>query len=209
MYRRVPPSRWIPKGSTKVTARNCDAVAYVFNNARGRPAACVYFGKQSKPVFHYSYRNEEERARSIATMFKNRAEAIISTTEYRARRTARNAEARGKIQVGDIYRTCWGYDQTNVEFFEVIEVKGAYATLRQVACASAADGPGSDRVVAQSGQYLQPRFEGDKRGEPLRRLIQDGHIKIDDVRLAWPWGTRVAGVVVGEAVHSTAFGWGH
>ncbi len=38
---------------------------------------------------------------------------------------------------------------------------------------------------------------------------QDGRIKIDEARIAWPWGQRVAGVVVGAAASRTAAGWGH
>lgn len=41
--------------------------------------------------------------------------------------------AKTTVQVGDIYRTSWGYDQTNVEFFEVVRVTGASAVLRRTA----------------------------------------------------------------------------
>jgi pimeloyl-ACP methyl ester carboxylesterase len=43
------------------------------------------------------------------------------------------------VVVGDIYRTSWGYDQTNVEFFQAIEVKGKYCILREIESASVLD----------------------------------------------------------------------
>ena len=200
---------YIPKGSVKVADKGSDAVAYVYTNSRGRPTAAVFYGKQAKPVFHYNYRTDAEREKSVARAFAARKASADSRAEYATKEAALAAEHRSKVQVGDIYRTCWGYDQTNVEFFEVVEVKGAYAILREIACASRSAGMGSDRVVPQSGSYLAPRHEGDDRGQPIRRLIQSGRIKIDYFRTGWPWGTRVAGVVVGESVHRTADGWGH
>lgn len=208
---RYRPSResFIPKGSTKIADKASDAVAYVYTTRGDRPAAAVFFGKQAKPVFHYSYRSEAERERCIRKTFADRQATGTYRQEYRDKSKAEAEAMRAKVQVGDIFRTSWGYDQTNVEFFEVTEVRGAYATLREIACASHSAGMGSDRVVAQSGSYLAPRYDGDDRGKPIRRLIQAGHIKIDRSRTGWPWGTRIAGVVVGESVHRTADGWGH
>jgi hypothetical protein len=115
------------------------------------------------------------------------------------------------VKVGDIFNTSWGYDQTNVEFFEVVDVRGKHAILRQIGAASVDDGSGCERTVAQSGAYLEPRHENDRLRKPLRRLIQDGHIKIDDVRTAHPWGQRdaITGTIIGRAMHQTAAGWGH
>lgn len=209
MYRRLPPTRYVPKNSVKVSDKKSDAVAYLYENSRGKPTMVVYYGKQNSPVFHYSYPTVEKRDAAVAQAFTRRQEALASKAEYTAKRVAENKAARGKVQIGDIFRTSWGYDQTNVEFFEVVDVKGAYCTVREIASASVGGGPGGERCVAQSGAFLEPRFEGDTRGQPLRRLIQSGGIKIDDVRTGWPWGKRVAGVVVGEPAHRTAFGYGH
>lgn len=119
------------------------------------------------------------------------------------------------VKVGDIFTTCWGYDQTNREAFEVIEVRGKFAILREIAMASETRGP-ADKVVPQSGAFLSPRHEGDNQGLPIRRLIQRGyrdepHIKIDDVRGASPWGKRdpITGTIIGRVLDRTASGWGH
>ena len=36
------------------------------------------------------------------------------------------------IKPGSIFRATWGYDQTNVDFFQVVSVSGAYVRVRQV-----------------------------------------------------------------------------
>lgn len=202
----TPRESYIPKGATKIADKRSDAVAYLYNGSvTGRPCAMMFAGKQSKPAAHFNYRDEARREASVRTFFETRRDQI---TRAAARHVERKAFAHS-VQVGDIYRTCWGYDQTNVEFFEVTEVRGKYAILREIGCASADNGAGSERVVPQSGAYLEPRHEGDDRGLPIRRLIQNGSIKIDNIRHARAWGQRVAGVVVGEAAHRTAAGWGH
>jgi len=205
---QLPREYYIPTGSTKVTDKHSDAVAYAYER-EGSLGAVVFYGTQAKPVQHYTYRNAERRAAAVTAAFVARREAIERKAAYKAEAREKAQAARASVQVGDIYRTCWGYDQTNVEFFEVTEVRGAHAILREVASASDDDGHGTERCVPQSGAYLEPRYAGDDRGQPIRRLIQDGRIKIDDVRTAWPWGQRVAGVVVGAAASRTASGWGH
>ena len=53
-----------------------------------------------------------------------------------------------EVNVGDIYATSWGYDQTNVEFFEVVRVTKGSAWLRRL-CATVQDG----RVYPDPGNY--------------------------------------------------------
>jgi len=198
---RIPREFYIPKGAIKVADRHSDAVAYVHTNARGKPCGMVFFGKQSKPVVNYQFRSEAERERVIRDYFGRK-----QAWDARKREARDEAKAfQHAAKVGDLYRTSWGYDQTNVEFFEIIEIRGKHAILRELQQVRETTGWEQGRCVPQSGKYVEPRYEGDKHGEPIRRLIQDGRIKIDDVRTAWPWGKRVAGAVVGAPVGWTNY----
>jgi len=64
----------------------------------------------------------------------------VKLDEKAERRTKRNdarkestKAAIEKVQVGDIFSTSWGYDQTNVEFFKVVEVGERSIKVVQVA----------------------------------------------------------------------------
>jgi hypothetical protein len=178
-------------------------------NGRGNPCAVIFFGKQAKPVGHYRYRDETARAKSVAQHFESRQ----SHDKRMSDRRSEDKAFQHDTKVGDIYRTSWGYDQTNVEFFEIIEIRGKFAILREIGCAadeSTLGGP-QERIIPQSGAFLAPRYEGDDRGQPIRRLIQKHGIKIDDVRTGWKWGKRepITGTVMGAAVSRTGAGWGH
>lgn len=196
---------YIPKGAViKVADKQSDAVAYLYERV-GVPYAMGFCGKRDKPDFNYRFKSVIHRERHIKRHFEDRRAAMKRTEERRAE----TVKYQHSCQAGDIYRTSWGYDQTNVEFFQVVEVKGKYAILREIASHAEDGSMGTEKCVAQSEAFLTPRYEGDERGQPIRRLIQDGRIKIDNVRTGWPWGNRVAGVVVGPAQQRTAAGWGH
>ncbi len=208
----MKPTResYIPKNAAKVSDKLSDAVAYLTTSSTGVPYASIFFGKQAKPIANYRYKNEDQRAKHVTELFESRRASMKRISENRAEAKA----FQHSVKAGDIFRTCWGYDQTNVEFFEVTEVRGKFAILREVAQVSESNGSGQDRCVPQSGAYLSPRYEGDDQGLPIRRLIQQGyrneaHIKIDKCRSGSPWGTRIAGAVIGDPVSKTSSGWGH
>jgi len=192
MFRRFPPTRYIPKGARKVSDRKSDAVAYVYTQ-RDRPCVLVYYGKQSKPVVHNVCRTMVEVERIVARCFEGRQGHDKLKAEMNAKRTAAPA-----LEVGDIMVASWGYDQTNVDFYEVTELAGKYVIVRKIGAAEVKTGHDAGKCVPQSGQFI---------GEPMRKLVQWGdHVTIDDVRSARKWNTaKVAGVPVGPAMYWSSY----
>ena len=183
----MPRESYIPKKSAKVSDKQSDAVAYVYTTGKGRPAAAIFVGKQAKPVAHYTFRSQSEMERTITEQFISRR----SHQNYIATKRAEDKSAGVGLVVGDILNTHWGYDQTNIEFFEVTEVRGKHVILREICSESVSTGDMTGRAVPQSGAF---------KGEPIRRLARNGNVSIDSVRGAWKWNTAtVAGVPVGPA----------
>ncbi len=128
------------------------------------------------------------------------------------------------VKVGDIFVRSWGYDQTNVDFYEIVEVSktGKTAKARKNKGAIVPDGDDStlrstsDRVVPATGP---DRFEDNPRcarcsnrhpGEPG----WDGHAftalytwqaRFDRVTDDWDHAYRWDG----QPEYQTASGWGH
>ena len=200
--RRLKPTRYIRPGSIKVADKLSDAVAYLWNARNGKPAAPIYYGKQSKPISDHWYGSEARRAKAIEDAFKDRQ-------EHFKRKGADLAERKSWVptyKVGDIFRTCWGYEQTNVEYFEITEIKGKYAILREIAQERSATGWAQGQCVPMPGQYLEPRFPTDEDRKPMRRLMQKHGIKIDEVRTAWlVEGDTIGGVRVIQPSSWTAY----
>ena len=136
----------------------------------------------------YRYRTPAEREAAVVKGFESRRASLKLKAETKGKRTAENL-----LTVGDILNTCWGYDQTNREFFEVIEVSGKHVIIREIAQAREDTGHMTGRCAPQSGEFI---------GKPMRKLVQWGtSVTIDDVCTARKWNTStVAGVPVGPAL---------
>ena len=150
--------RWIPEGSTEVLREGVNAVAYV-RDLDGRLFAIGYHGKANTPDFHHSYPSAEARDRAVERHLDcwERHAASIA-----ARREARKAEVAEGVDIGTIFVNAWGYEQTNVDFYEVVDVtaSGKSVHLRQIGYAGKDAGanwvgPMSDHVSPKKGAFIE------------------------------------------------------
>lgn len=107
--------------------------------------------------------------------------------------------AKHELKVGDVLRAIWGYDQTNVDYYQVVELNGAtMVTLRKI---------GEDREASAWMQgYSTPK--PDKFvGGPIRRKVSVDGVSIDSVRAATlfkPTGV-IDGVKIFKPTHWTSY----
>lgn len=92
------------------------------------------------------------------------------------------------VKVGDLFYSSWGYEQTNVDFFQIVEVVGASSVrVREVYPRMTQDSPvsgmSSNRRYEIPAELLPPRsssvFVKDQDRGDLKRLTGDGP---EDVR---------------------------
>ncbi len=191
---KFSPAQFLPRGAIKVSDKHSDARAFIYTSTKGKPAAQVYYGKQSKPVEHSYYSNETRREQRIMELFEARQSRLVQTS-YRRTELKEFIHA---YKVGDIFYTSWGYDQTNCEFFEVTNVRGKHLILREIAQAAYDDASNAGKCSPLPGQYI---------GDPIRRIANSSHIKIDHVRRAWILSfSDIAGIRVYPSVR---FSSGH
>ena len=191
MRHTFPRDFYLPKSQT-LTPFDCgetDAVVYVYDKAgenRGYAYGAIAFhGRANKPDFHHTFKTAERRATYIGEYL-----------EGRKRRAAYMAERKSKTQaphsltVGAILHTNWGYDQTNVEYFQVTRVIGPHTVeLRELQQERTETGFMSGRCKPKPGVFCEPRYEGDDRGVPIvRRATGENSVKICNVRTAWLGG---------------------
>jgi hypothetical protein len=116
---------FLPKGAIKVADKKSDAVAYLYTKLDSL-GAIVFYGKAAKPVTHFTFRDEARRAKCVENSFVARRDALAAKARYKAERLKPST-----LEAGHILRTCWGYDQTNVDFYQVIAVKGERTVVVQ------------------------------------------------------------------------------
>lgn len=66
------------------------------------------------------------------------------------------------VQVGDIFYSSWGYDQTNVDYFEVVKVTAKMATVKEISAVQNPYGPMHGKCAPVPGQYKDNCFFGEQ-----------------------------------------------
>lgn len=110
--------------------------------------------------------------------------------KHRAERKQRDEEARlamiNKIDVGTILYDSWGYDQTNVDFYQVTEKKGSTVTLRSI---QAEQIEGSESFMSDMCRPVKDAFIGPEI--PRKRISAYG-VKVDQNNWARPIDDKVS-----------------
>ena len=116
-------------------------------------------------IAFYSFRTEEERTHYIENLKAN----IETRIREKAERIAERKAFVNPAKVGDILVCSWGYDQTNIDYYQVTKVIGKMVEIQAIRGKSV-EGSGeshgmSDRVTPSKGSFI----EGEK---PMRKLVQ-------------------------------------
>ena len=129
--------------------------------------AMGFKGTAYKPFFHYRFKNIEQRIDFI-----NRQIETLKSYESERKASRKSPPASDYFMIGDVLYTSWGYDQTNVDWYQVTKVKGKSIWLRKIAENS------SDAGNCSSG-YTQPRRNLFIGGEFRKTVQKDGYISAD------------------------------
>lgn len=211
----------IPKNATKVERSNELGEAYTYEE-NGRLYALVFRGTAARPEWHYRFKDEQTLARRIGEFFDSLTERAKMMDERRAKANAFKHSAK----VGDIFRSSWGYDQTNIDYYQVVELIGQhFAMVRQIQQQSQETGfmqgdcvpaPGQwatvadyseegERYKAEHGYY--PRKPKSAFKVKLQGYEQTTYFKVASYANAYlvkPLAT-IAGAKVYETSHWTAY----
>jgi hypothetical protein len=99
----------------------------------GQPTVKVYRLSTAKLLHHYRCRDEEQRARYVESLQEEEARREQAKADRAAKKKAARQSFVNPYSVGDLLYTSWGYDQTNVDFYQVVEVKPRSVKLCKVA----------------------------------------------------------------------------
>ncbi|EGL3999228.1 hypothetical protein WCZ60_004792 [Escherichia coli] len=118
-------TRQIPQNAETREFPAAAVIAYCFQSGNG-PAFVAYKGRQSKPAQRYAFGSAERRDRYLS-------DYVARETEREEAKRARRQAAHG-LAVGDIVYSVWGYEQTNVTFYQVVRVPSdRSAVVRKIA----------------------------------------------------------------------------
>ena len=131
---------------------------------------------------------------------------MTTMTEVRATRAANDRAAFAAVKVGDIFVASWGYDQTNIDFYEVVAKTAARVKVRPISSIEVEDEGSrfSTALLPAKGVFTGPAETKAVRSSSWRENFdpeKDAYIKIEDYTTASKWngGTR----------HATGLHYGH
>jgi hypothetical protein len=99
-----------------------------------------------------------------------------------SRRTAMPTPAEAGIEVGDIFYCSWGYDQTNIDFYEVTRLMGASVAIRPIQSRSVREEIGGEYLVAVPGAYM-----GGEQTKRIKMWSNEPTLNINSYSAAYPW----------------------
>jgi len=171
----------------KIEREDLNVVIYI----TGEKSAMGFGGKRSAPDFNYRFHSTERRdlhiAEYIASAERNAA--------YKAERKAAKKAFTHDVKVGSIFYDSWGYEQTNVDFYEVVKMVGKKSVLIK-SIGKSRDGGGSyTEVVAVPGSY-----SNDDEGM-VKRIGEGNYIRMNSFSSASLWD--------GKPKYETGAGYGH
>jgi len=154
----VKRERFIPAGSTEV--KTADGVMYLYDTV-GKLcnfAVLVYGGRRSKADRHEAYQTESHRQVFVDSVIRSHAKRVA--------RRAKEKACVNPFNVGDILSCSWGYDQTNVDFYQVLAVTAKGLTMQEIE-AEAVQGSGKGNFMSDSCVPVKDKFVG----EPMRKRV--------------------------------------
>ena len=183
---------YLPKQySVHVKSKTAPVEAYLYESAGGI-YAMGFGGKRSKPDFHSRFGSEQSRADYVGNYIKGQEEAA----EYKAAQAAKRRAFEHTLKVGDILYSSWGYDQTNIDFYQVTAVVGKKSVkIRRIGSRVDSTATTAQYVVAAKDAFLEDEKEMTKR------VGQGNVISLTSYSSAYPWD--------GKPKYETAFGFGH
>lgn len=169
---------FVPPGAVKVRDKASSAVVYAYDR-NGQPYAVAFHGKAAKPAFHFRFRDTEAREKRVRKFFAE----VQGVENYKAERKAKRREKLAqphKLQVGHILVSSWGYEQTNIDWYQVTALKGARSVeLRKI-------GAVIDTDLMDQGTCT-PRLD-DFRGEAFtKRVDEHNGVKLESYAWARLW----------------------
>jgi hypothetical protein len=171
----------IPAGADEQRHDDLDLVYYCYLNSSDQPCAICFEGRKLKSSFNFRFKNEDRRKAYIDKWTEDRQKEV----DYKSQLQKERAEFMTSLTVGSIVSTSWGYEQTNVEFYEITKVKTAKKVCLREIQKKLTNAPGSSpmagKVIPVPGAYLADDNEFEK-------MVSIGNrIKISSCQSATPW----------------------
>ena len=150
---------------TVINDDESSAVVYTYAYTKDYFIMMGFGGRRAKPDVHYRYDTEESMKNGV-----NRFIDGIRAAE-RAKQDRRKQNQERVLNVGDILVSSWGYDQTNIDYYQITKLVGNHSVeLRPIGYAS-----------KEYDHFMQGRVKPAPNvftGPPMKKRDMGGRVKV-------------------------------
>lgn len=117
-----------------------------------------------KPLFNYRFRSAERMVEFCKEWIERVERNINAEKARKEQKKLAQQNMKHSFQVGQVLYNSWGYDQTNIDFYQIIEVKEKSIILREIASSYVA---GSEGFMCANVKPVENAFVG----EPILKKV--------------------------------------
>lgn len=143
---------------------------------QGRYGRCIaaWTPGMKRPRYIYRVRTSEEYDKAMERI-RQEAERFRRHDEAQEKAAAAFRES---LRVGDIFYVSWGWEQTNIDFYQVVAIRGSAVDLRQLDQRTTEDGYMCGKTVPLPDVF---------KGKTHTHRLSKNYIRIDSRHIAWKW----------------------
>jgi hypothetical protein len=158
----------------------------------GKIFGIAFAGKADKPLWEWRFPSEARRQQEIDATIRRRKEHFAE----KERKQKERKEFQHGLEPGTMLYNSWGYDQTQIDFYQVVKIVGKQLEIRPVEKKTVREEKTAIYVVPVPNKFT---------GSPSRKTPQSGGSSGAYVRMnhgyAYVWD--------GKPKYETAWGYGH
>jgi hypothetical protein len=128
----INEDRWIPANMTETNV-DTTVKTEVFWDAESM-TAMFFLGKARKPIYYVRYKSVESMEKTIidwVLQVWNNHQSKIAAKQKRAE-AQRSFNINDHFEVGDIVYNSWGYEQTNIQYYKVLEMTDHFIKVQEL-----------------------------------------------------------------------------
>lgn len=155
----------------KELIKKCEELGFVLTvSEEGLTAMAVKMKSKSrfpKPEFNYRFRTKERMIEFIEKFISDKLEVLKWKEEKKEATKKAKEEMNHSFEVGQILYDSWGWEQTNIDFYQVIEVKPKSLVVNRISKSHAKN---QESGYSSMSSFVVPN-KGSFIGQPIKKPI--------------------------------------
>jgi hypothetical protein len=134
-----------------------------------------------KHSFLYRFKTLEALEKHVASFFEMLEKREAMKAGWKAEKKQSTKKFLESLKPGTILSGSWGYDQTNIEFYKILEVRGSKIKLVEL---------GHETIEGSEGFMCCKVKPGGEMGSPIERVVRGQGVRIDTCITLSLWDGR-------------------